>query len=1496
MIRVLGTPPFYHSDLGLVKKAPAGILRRILTLLLFVLAISTWQTASAATVSAYPSNCQSVNAGGQNWTNAANAVSVGGGFSSSQTDGVATDYLQCTGFGFAIPAGAVINGITVNITRQSDRTSNGGSRDFAMRLVKAGVIGTTDRATTTQYTTAFVTEPHGGAVDLWGDTWTAADINSNTFGTAFRAIKPSNNGPSHVIDVDSIQIVVDYNTSLPSGFPFGSCDDFEGGLVNWTISQPPGGTGIAGIAAGTQTVNSPTHSLYLASGQVYVSSGIIDSSAAASPTLTLWVRKGQNGLDGYSQQPEAGEDLQIQYLNSSNVWTTLATLPGGGVAGEIFNLSYPLPADAIHASFQIRFFTVGGNAPRNGRIYDYWHIDDVCTGNSNTASLVAYYAEDEASWNGTADEVIDSSVNGLHGTALNGASTAPAKVCRGGNFDGFNGPVEIADNALLDITSSLTASAWIQPNALPASGLKTILSKDTNFEFHLDTAGEIYWWWNDNNGTVRTLTTSGANITPGNWYHVAITYASGRQRIYVNGVQLASSSFTGNLITNSNPLQIGGDQGIAARLFDGLIDEVRVYAAEQSMGEVIADMNATHTCPTTPLALYHLDESAWGVVTDSSGNGNDGSTSGTVTSANTSPAIAGDPGTCGYASIPYNNSTTTMDAIDSGLDVDTQIGNQGTISFWYSSNRNWNGGGSRDRQLFDASTTANGQKYFQLVLDQNGALHFELEDSADSDFAVSTTTINTAANTWTHIAVTWDLSADRLAIYVNGVLSNSNNINSNGTIGNLNTLFFGDNRSTYLAISATNRSADGLMDEIHIYDLVQSAAQITADMNASHPCGAAQVHHYRILHDGSGLTCNPEAITVQACTDAACTSFYNSNFSVTIDPTGDSANVNDGSGVASLAIRHTTPGAITLKLAGATPSSANATECLNTSDNSASCLLTFHDTGFIVDVPNLTSCATSTSASITAVRKDLTSERCVPAFSSRAETLKLWSSYVSPLTGASAVSVNGANVATAAPGTDIQLNFDANGQSTFSVAYPDAGRVQLNARFDGAGGSADENLVMTGSDTFIAVPAKFVVGSGDANADCTTGDATCTAFTQAGAAFNMSVSAACADNTITPNFIASGITLGHNLVAPSSLLVPGVRAGTLGNGSIDIVDADNGTATIADQSIGEVGVFTLTATLDSYLGITAAPGTHLIEGISNNIGRFFPANFLVTHSQISSCGTFTYAGLGDTAKAGQPFDVIGTVTARNTANNTTLNYVGGFAKLLPANITAIPMRTPPNIVGVLQPGSWSVDNTLSFNNGSSPFTAHARYAFSNLPPVSLAPQTDVYLSVTSNDGDASGNETNQNNTAEYRFGRLALVNAYGPQTSDLDMSIVAQYRNAADTDFVTNSDDSCTPLPGIAGVSLSNWTANLQSGDTAVTAVSPALSTAVGTITLSAPGPGAGADTNDGSVDVTLDATAIPWLRIDSNGDGTYAEDPFATAVFGIYRGDDRFLFWQESR
>lgn len=235
------------------------------------------------------------------------------------------------------------------------------------------------------------------------------------------------------------------------------------------------------------------------------------------------------------------------------------------------------------------------------------------------ASAVTHFRLDEpaGSWDGSTGEVIDSGGTALHGrrlvttspTTTNAVAPTPTiasqhgsvigDFCNAGNFDG-QAVVEVADSPNFDYTTQLSATAWVYPTAYP-SDLSSILSNDTNYEFHLDRNGKLYWWWGASN--FRSATTVPLN----QWSHIAITFNSAagvrRQRIYINGVLDANSNnWQGTLQANNCNFYIGGDVAtgscalISGRNFRGNIDEVKLYNYELDGSEVTADMTLGRQC------------------------------------------------------------------------------------------------------------------------------------------------------------------------------------------------------------------------------------------------------------------------------------------------------------------------------------------------------------------------------------------------------------------------------------------------------------------------------------------------------------------------------------------------------------------------------------------------------------------------------------------------------------------------------------------------------------------------------------------------------------------------------------------------------------------------------------------------------------------------------------------------------------------------------------
>ena len=192
--------------------------------------------AQAVTFTAFPSACTNVTGvGSRAWSNPSRARTTDASYATAAlSSGNNSNYLQCTNYGFAIPATATITGIRVNVTR---KIGSGGARDLDVLIIKGGTVSTAvDRATTTAYTTSDVNEDHGGSADLWGLSWTVADINAADFGVAFAAQRTSG---SPTVSVDSISITVAYTLPCtpPSNTPADVtltcvCDNFNRATLN----------------------------------------------------------------------------------------------------------------------------------------------------------------------------------------------------------------------------------------------------------------------------------------------------------------------------------------------------------------------------------------------------------------------------------------------------------------------------------------------------------------------------------------------------------------------------------------------------------------------------------------------------------------------------------------------------------------------------------------------------------------------------------------------------------------------------------------------------------------------------------------------------------------------------------------------------------------------------------------------------------------------------------------------------------------------------------------------------------------------------------------------------------------------------------------------------------------------------------------------------------------------------------------------------------------
>ncbi len=150
-------------------------------------------------------------------------------------------------------------------------------------------------------------------------------------------------------------------------------------------------------------------------------------------------------------------------------------------------------------------------------------------------------------------------------------------------FDGSNEYINLGNSSCFDVGSVLTIEAWIKPNNL--TGRYGIFSTRKNnqpgsFQLEIGTGG---------GGTGR-VAVSGVNtwvaqtdvnaISTGEWVHIAYTRSgtgAGTHKIYVNGVlQTLLSDDAYAFINNSSDKVIGSGTN-TNQLFNGSMDEVRIW-------------------------------------------------------------------------------------------------------------------------------------------------------------------------------------------------------------------------------------------------------------------------------------------------------------------------------------------------------------------------------------------------------------------------------------------------------------------------------------------------------------------------------------------------------------------------------------------------------------------------------------------------------------------------------------------------------------------------------------------------------------------------------------------------------------------------------------------------------------------------------------------------------------------------------------------------------
>lgn len=649
---------------------------------------------------------------------------------------------------------------------------------------------------------------------------------------------------------------------------------------------------------------------------------------------------------------------------------------------------------------------------------------------------------------------------------------------------------------------------------------------------------------------------------------------------------------------------------------------------------------------------------------------------------------------------------------------------------------------------------------------------------------------------------------------------------------------------------------------------------------------AVTVDHYEIDLPATGLTCQSSSIAVRACSSstAPCTaSIAAASITATLSASSGSfaAATQTFTGSGTYTLTNTSPATVTVAMT----SPAVVPKCYSfdgtTRSLLASCAFEVKNAAFLFDVPNFSAGDGSGDITISAVRQDDTTRKCVSFVPSG--SVKLWTTYLDPASGTKQVPLTYAGntyaLPTSKPGAgNVPLTFDANGQTTISLDYLDAGQLRLSAEWN----------AVTGQSDFVVKP--YFALSGITCADTTANPAATgpagNAFCRAGQSFSATVRAVTRDGTTSaPNFgreaTPESVKLTAILASPTGGNAPAL-AGSLTK------TADPSVASSTSLSWPEVGVISLTPGIadGSYLG-----AGDVAAGDIPKVGRFYPDHFDTSVIKVGnvpmdcpgSSASFTcpvaYNGL---VYAGQPFSV--RVTAKSTGGSTTLNYNGASNYARDIQLTAFigpGSTTAPAGMGA---GSLTGDTATAdkFSSGLATLSTVA-YTFTTAP----GSATDIYLRARESTGtdQVSSLRSVAASSAEEGVkvaqGRIRLSNAFGTGRSSLDVPIEAQIWTG--TAWVPNSKDATPLTTGAVGVS-GGLTVNSLSYSNGRGYIRLAAPAAAGShdVSLNLAASGGSAQSCASGLSAST-AAGAPWLRSRHGCATTYNRDPSARATFGIY-------------
>ena len=213
---------------------------------------------------------------------------------------------------------------------------------------------------------------------------------------------------------------------------------------------------------------------------------------------------------------------------------------------------------------------------------------------------------------GTGSVLPDVSGNSNNGS-LGGATWSTTAHTGDSHSLYFNGSsmVTVGNSASLDLTTGMTLEAWVDPTVVSTTWADVAYKGNNNYYLGASSTHSSDPTTQGMLGGTSEQIYGTSSLKANTWTFLSATYNGSVLDLYVNDVLVSSVSKTGNIMTSTSPLLIGGDT--SGDFFTGFMDDLRVYNTALTAAQIKTDMSTpvvsatsqtiTVTTPTAAISV-----------------------------------------------------------------------------------------------------------------------------------------------------------------------------------------------------------------------------------------------------------------------------------------------------------------------------------------------------------------------------------------------------------------------------------------------------------------------------------------------------------------------------------------------------------------------------------------------------------------------------------------------------------------------------------------------------------------------------------------------------------------------------------------------------------------------------------------------------------------------------------------------------------------------------